>query len=66
MLFPLPTYPTTATNGGHVIKPKGNLVPCDGGLSDPVLRTYWVYGHIAWLNTLAVEPGWLSAVYQGQ
>ena len=42
------------------------LVPRDGGLSDPVLRANWVYGHVAWLNTLAVEPGWLGAVYQGQ
>ena len=56
----------TATNGGHVINSDQNLVPCDGGLSDPVSRAYWVYGHFAWLNTLAIEPGWLGTVYQGQ
>ena len=32
----------------------------------PVSRANWVYGHGAWLNTLAVELGWLGAVYQGQ
>ena len=41
-------------------------VPCNGGLPDPVLQALWVRGHVAWLNMLAVEPGWLSAVYQGQ
>ena len=45
----------------------GNIcVPCDGGLTDPVLHGLWVYGYVAWLDTLAVEPGWLGAVYQGQ
>ena len=43
-----------------------NPVPHARGLSDPVRRAYWVYGHIAWLNTLAVKPVWLGAVYQGQ
>ena len=58
--------PTSATSRPHVIKSDGNPVPRDGGLSDPVSRANWVYGHVAWLNTLAVEPGWLGAVYQGQ
>ena len=66
MSFHLPTCPTGATSRPHVIKSDGNLVPRDGGLSDPVSRANWVYGHVAWLNTLAVEPGWLGAVYQGQ
>ena len=56
----------TATSGPHIIKSDGNPVPRDGGLSDPVSHANWVYGHVAWLNTLAVEPGWLGAVYQGQ
>ena len=49
-----------------MIDSDGNLVPSDGGLSDPVSYTNWVYGYIAWLNMLAVVPGWLGAVYQGQ
>ena len=43
-----------------------NGLPHKGGLTDPVSHTLWVYGHVTWLNTLAVEPGWLEAVYQGQ
>ena len=38
----------------------------DKGLTGPVLCTLWVYDHVAWLNTLAVKPDWLGAVYQGQ
>ena len=41
-------------------------VPCDGGLTDPVLCVLWVYGIVAWLTTLAIKPGWLGSVYQGQ
>ena len=37
-----------------------------GCLDDSISRALWVYVHVAWLNMLAVEPGWLSAVYQGQ
>ena len=66
MLFPPPTFSTSATNGVHIINSAANPVPCDGGFSDPVLRANWVYGHAAWLNTLVVEPGWLGAVYQRQ
>ena len=66
MSFPPPTCPTSATNRGHIINSDENLVPHDGGLSGPVSQALWVYGHVAWLNTLVVEPGWLSAVYQGR
>ena len=41
-------------------------MPQWGGLADPVSCALWVYGHKAWVNTLAIEPGWLGAVYQGQ
>ena len=37
-----------------------------GGLTDPVLHDLWVYGHVTWLNMLAVEAGWLGVLYQGQ
>ena len=66
MPFSLPTYSTSATSRPQAIKSDGNLVARDGGLADPVLHANWVYGHVAWLNTLAVEPGRLGAVYQGQ
>ena len=66
MLFPLPTYPKHATTRGRVALSGVNGVPWDGGLTDPVARALWVYGHIAWLNTLTVKPGWLGSVYQGQ
>ena len=56
----------SATSRPHVIKSDGNPVPHDEGLSDPASRANWVYGHVAWLNMLAVEPGWLGAVYQGK
>ena len=36
------------------------------GVCLTLFRANWVYGHVAWLNTLAVELGWLGAVYQGQ
>ena len=41
-------------------------MPRQGGLVDPVSRALWVYGHEAWANTLAIEPGWIRVVYQGQ
>ena len=41
-------------------------VPRQGGLADSVSLTLWVYGHKAWVNTLAIKPGWLGVVYQGQ
>ena len=41
-------------------------VPQQGSLADPVWHTLWVYGHETWVNTLAIKPGWLGAVYQGQ
>ena len=56
----------TVTTRGHVINYGDSCVPCDEGLDDSVLRALWVYGHVAWLNTLAVKPDWLGAVYQGQ
>ena len=56
----------TATTRGHVLISGDNCVPCQGGLDDSVSRASWVYGHVTWLNMLAVEPGWLGAVYQGQ
>ena len=66
MSFPPPTCTTTATTRGHRVNSDNNHVPHDGGLSDPVSRALWVYGHIVWLNTIVVKPGWLSAVHQGQ
>ena len=56
----------TTTTRGHQINSGDNRVPYDRGLDDYVLRALSVYGHVAWLNTLAVEPDWLGAVYQGQ
>ena len=38
-------------------------VPRDGGLAASAERALWVYGSTAWINTLAIEPGWLGAVY---
>ena len=35
-------------------------------MADSVSHALWVYGHEAWVNMLAIEPGWLGAVYQGQ
>ena len=55
-----------ATTRGYMVKSGDSGVPCDGGLTDPVAHALWVYGHVAWLNALAVKPGWLGAVYQGQ
>ena len=62
----LPTHPTNAITRGHAINAGDNRVPHNGGLDDSVSHALWVYGHIAWLKMLAVEPGWLGAVYQGQ
>ena len=56
----------TATTRGHGVNSDHNRVPLDGGLDDSVSCALWVYLHVAWLNMLAVEPGWLSAVYQDQ
>ena len=53
--------PLTTTRG-HVRQSGVIGIPQQGGLADPVLRTLWVYGHEAWVNTLATEPGWLGAV----
>ena len=66
MLFLALTYPTAAITRGQAIYSGNNHVPRDGGLDDSFLHALWVYGHVAWLNTLAVEPGWIGAVYQGQ
>ena len=41
-------------------------MPQQGGLAESVLHALWVYGHEAWVNTLAIKPGWLRVVYQGQ
>ena len=57
---------TAATTRGHVINSSDNSVLHNRGLDDPVSRALWVHGHVAWLNMLGVEPGWLGAVYQGQ
>ena len=56
----------TATNRDHGVNSDDNHVPCGGGLTDPVLRALWVYGHVAWRDTPTVRPDWLGAVYQGQ
>ena len=41
-------------------------VPQQGGLTDPVSSSLWVSGYETWVKTLAIEPGWLGVVYQGQ
>ena len=56
----------SATTRGCMCKSGVIGVPRQGGLADPVSRALWVYGHEAWVNMLAIEPGWLGAVYQGQ
>ena len=40
-------------------------VPHTRGLNCKATQWLWVYGQEAWLPTLAVEPGWLGAVYEG-
>ena len=47
-------------------KSGNNGVPRQGGLADIVSGALWVYGHEAWVNTLAIKPGWLGVLYQGQ
>ena len=41
-------------------------MPQQGVLAHPVSCSLWAYGHEAWVNILAIKPGWLGVVYQGQ
>ena len=56
----------SATTRGCMCKSGVIGVLQQGGLADPILLALWVYCHKTWVNRLAIEPGWLGAVYQGQ